>query len=74
MKPQRRIEITAFRRRTTVVLRDSAEVGNTRTQSAEETGPDLVQFDLAPVGDLDQPQTGPEHSNRVGNAKDQKSI
>lgn len=76
MKQQRRIEITAFRRRTTIVLRESAEVVPTRTVSPGENASQLVHADPTPVPacDLDLPQNGPARLDRGCKAKDRKSI
>lgn len=60
MKTRRRIEITAFRRRTTIVLRDRSEVAPTGPPPGEKKASCPVHADSAQAAesDLDQTRTG----------------
>ena len=65
MKKRRRIEITTFRRRTTIVLRDRSNAGRMRTEGDDEDLPQKhVELVRAARSYLDQTQT--EISDNTG--------
>jgi hypothetical protein len=69
MTKYRRIEITAFRRRTTIVLRDRSKVGPTERPPEDGESPCPTRADPAQVAqiDLDQTQiTNPDAAERIG--------
>lgn len=65
MKKQRRIEITTFRRRVTVVLRDKPVGGHIAAPPHQADAPHTVAADspLAEAAEINQPQVGPLPAN-----------
>jgi hypothetical protein len=57
MKRRSRIEITVFRRRTTIVSRDGAGAGPTRWPPVDGEATPPLRADPAPAGEADPDQT-----------------